>query len=229
MTIFDGFEDFSYFNRNTVLVAVILFIFFHYLTKSIYQSAVLSMSLIYVHYKYVERENERLTSKEVIDSYNDKIDALDNIKLEDYQKEIIKNTFPKSKYIDDYNNLTFRNFLFLNQEFYYYNPQAWIELITHIDKFLEIYNDITIDISKAGILYNSMKDLRDKSVESLVSIKISCPDKRTVIEKINISINELERIMNKYLFDVYVKNEINIKNNGYDNHTVIINPNLFDN
>lgn len=229
MTILDGFEDLSYFNRTTTLVAIILYIFFYYLTKSIYQSAVLTTSVMFIHYKYLEDKNKKLTSKEAIDSYNDKIDVLDDIHLEDYQEEIIKNTFPKSKYINDYDNKTIKNFLFLNQEFYYYNPQSWIEMVKYIDRFLEIYNDITIDISRAGVMYNSMKDMRDKSIECLVSIKINCPDNRKVLEKINKSIDELEKIMNKYLYDVYVKNEINIKNNGYDNHTVIINPNLFDN
>ena len=35
--------------------------------------------------------------------------------------------------------------------------------------------------------------------------------------------------MNKYLFDVYVKNVKYIKQNGLNNQSVIINPNLFDN
>ena len=50
-----------------------------------------------------------------------------------------------------------------------------------------------------------------------------------VLKKINLSINELEQLMNKYLFDVYVKNVKYIKQNGLNNQSVIINPNLFDN
>lgn len=227
MTIFDGFEDLNYFNKSNVLILIILFIFFYYLTTSIYQSIVLSISLLFIHYKYLENEKERLQSEEVIHNFED--NNLDDIDLEPYQNEIVKNTFPKSKYINDYNNKSFENFLFLNQEFYYYNPQVWINIVSNIDKFLEIYEDINIDPSRAGISYNGMKDLRDSCINDLVSIKINCPDNKDVLKKINLSISDLEQLMNKYLFDVYNKNLKHIKQNGLNNHSVIINPNLFDN
>ena len=50
-----------------------------------------------------------------------------------------------------------------------------------------------------------------------------------ILKASNLSINELEQLMNKYLFDVYVKNVKYIKQNGLNNQSVIINPNLFDN
>lgn len=227
MSIFDGFEDINYFDKITVLITIILFIFFYYLTNSIYQSAVLATSVLFIHYKYIENKNKQLLNNSENNFNTD--NYLDDIKLENYQKEIIQNVFPKSKYIHDYHNYTILNFLFLNQEFYYYNPQNWINMIKFIDKFLEIYNDITIDISKAGILYNSMKDLRDNAINELIGIKINAPDNKKVLIKINDSINELEKILNKYLYDVYIKNEIHIKNEGFNNHTVLINPQLFDN
>ena len=227
MTVFDGFEGLHYFNRSNVLILIILFIFFYYITTSIYQSIILSISVLFVHYKYLE-ERQKLQSEEIINQFEER-NNLDNIKLEPYQNEIVKNTFPKSKYINDYNNKSFENFLFLNQEFYYYNPQVWINIISNIDKFLEIYEDVIIDSSRAGISYNQMKDLRDLCVKDLISIKINCPDNKDVLKKINLSINELEQLMNKYLFDVYVKNVKYIKQNGLNNQSVIINPNLFDN
>lgn len=227
MTVFNGFDDLSYFTKFKIIITIILFIVFYYLTSSVYQSIVLAISVMYIHYRY--EENKIKDIKEKVNSHTNHVNELDNINLDEYQEEIIKDVFPKSKYINDYNNKTFLKFLFLNQEFYYYNQQAWIDMVSDIDKFLEIYDDITIDISQAGILYNSMKDKRNDAIENLKSIKINCPDKRTVIEKINRSIDELENIMNKYLYDVYIKNKINIENNGYNNHTTIINPNLFEN
>ena len=228
MTIFDGFEDLHYFNTSNVLILIILFIFFYYITNSIYQSIILSISMLFIHYKYLEDKRQKLQSEEIINQFEER-DNLDDIELEPYQNEIVKNTFPKSKYINDYNNKSFENFLFLNQEFYYYNPQVWINIISNIDKFLEIYEDIIIDSSRAGISYNQMKDLRDLCVKDLISIKINCPDNKDVLKKINLSINDLEQLMNKYLFDVYVKNVKYIKQNGLNNQSVIINPNLFDN
>ena len=205
MTIFDGFEDLHYFNTSNVLILIILFIFFYYITNSIYQSIILSISMLFIHYKYLEDKRQKLQSEEII------------------------NQFEERNNLDDYNNKSFENFLFLNQEFYYYNPQVWINIISNIDKFLEIYEDIIIDSSRAGISYNQMKDLRDLCVKDLISIKINCPDNKDVLKKINLSINELEQLMNKYLFDVYVKNVKYIKQNGLNNQSVIINPNLFDN
>ena len=184
--------------------------------------------MLFVHYKYLEDKRQKLQSEEIINQFEEE-NNLDDIELEPYQNEIVKNTFPKSKYINDYNNKSFENFLFLNQEFYYYNPQVWINIVSNIDKFLEIYEDIIIDSSRAGISYNQMKDLRDLCVKDLISIKINCPDNKDVLKKINLSINELEQLMNKYLFDVYVKNVKYIKQNGLNNQSVIINPNLFDN
>ena len=228
MTVFDGFEDLHYFNRSNVLILIILFIFFYYITTSIYQSIILSISMLFVHHKYLEDKRQKLQSEEIINQFEEE-NNLDDIELEPYQNEIVKNTFPKSKYINDYNNKSFENFLFLNQEFYYYNPQVWINIISNIDKFLEIYEDVIIDSSRAGISYNQMKDLRDLCVKDLISIKINCPDNKDVLKKINLSINDLEQLMNKYLFDVYDKNVKFIKQNGLNNHSVIINPNLFDN
>lgn len=204
MTVFEGFTDLSYFNKVNVLVLIIMYVIFYWFTKSIYQSIILSLSTIFIHYKYLEDHKEEL------------------INLNDY-------TFPKSKYIHDYNNKEFIDFMYLNQEYYYYNKQCWIEMIKCIDRFLEIYEEVKIDHSRAGVLYNSMKDIRDESINSLVSIKINCPDNRIVLDKINNSIITLEKLMNKYLYNVYLINNNYISSNGYNNHTIIINPNHFDN
>ena len=118
MTIFDGFEDLHYFNTSNVLILIILFIFFYYITTSIYQSIILSISVLFIHYKYLEDKRQKLQSEEIINQFEER-NNLDDIELKPYQTEIVKNTFPKSKYINDYNNKSFENFLFLNQEFYY--------------------------------------------------------------------------------------------------------------
>lgn len=222
MTIFDGFDDFSYFNRLTTLVGVVLFIFFLYLTDSIYQSAVLAMSVLLIHYKYIEDKNKMMEDDVFINNYGDKINALDDIKLDKYQKDAIDKSFPKSKYIHDYDNKEFKNFLFLNQEFYYYNQQNFIEMVKCIDKFLEIYEEVRIDIKRSGKNYSKMKMLRDESIEMLNAIKINCPDDRNVLNKINNAVKDLETLMDKYLYDVKIKNDINIKLNGYNNQTVLI-------
>lgn len=228
MTVFDGFDDLSYFNKSNIIILIIIFIIFMYLTESIYQSAILALSIMFIHYRYIEDNNKLLSNPEYIKNYGNKINKLDDLELEPYQEELLKNTFPKSKYIHDYNNKTLKNFMYLNQEFYYYNKQNWIDMVTDIDNFLSIYEDIVIDNSKAGILYQSMKDYKNNALFYLNGIKISCKDKKEVISKINKAVNDLEEILNKYLYDVYIKNELYIKNNGYNTETKLIQPNMLD-
>ena len=228
MTVFDGFDDLSYFNRTNIIILIIIFIIFMYLTESIYQSIILSLSIMYIHYRYILDNNKLLTNPEYIKNYGNKIKNLDNIKLEPYQEELLNKTFPKSKFIHDYNNKTLKNFMYLNQEFYYYNKQNWIDMIASIDNMLSIYEDIVIDNSKAGILYNSMKDYKNNALFYLNGIKISCKDKKEVINKINLAVNNLEEILNKYLYDIYIKNELYIKQNGYNTETKLIQPMILE-
>ena len=95
MTIFDGFEDLHYFNRSNVLILIILFIFFYYITTSIYQSIILSISVLFVHYKYLEDKRQKLQSEEIINQFEEE-NNLDDIELEPYQNEIVK-------YLDKFN------------------------------------------------------------------------------------------------------------------------------
>ena len=228
MTIFDGFEDLTYFNKTNILILIIIYIIFLYLTQSIYQSIILSLSIMFIHYRYIIDTNKLLTTPEYIKNYGNKINKLDDIDLKPYQEELLNTTFPKSKYIHDYNNKTLKNFMYLNQEFYYYNKQNWIDMISSIDNFLSIYEDITIDNSKAGILYNLMNDYKKEALFNLNGIKISCKDKKEILIKINKSLNDLEQILNKYLYDVYIKNELYIKKYGYNTETKLIQPMILD-
>ena len=60
MTVFEGFTDLSYFNKVNVLVLIIMYVIFYWFTKSIYQSIILSLSTIFIHYKYLEDHKEEL-------------------------------------------------------------------------------------------------------------------------------------------------------------------------
>ena len=51
MTVFDGFDDLSYFNKSNIIILIIIFIIFMYLTESIYQSAILALSIMFIHYR----------------------------------------------------------------------------------------------------------------------------------------------------------------------------------
>lgn len=228
MTVFEGFEDLTYFNKKTILIFIIIYIIFYYLTDNIYQSCILALSILYIDYRYNRDNNIQKLDKEYIYNYGDKINALDDLNLDDYQQEIINTSFPKSKYINDYNNKTIKNFIYLNQEFYYYNKQSFIDMVANIDSFLSIYEDIVIDNTQSGKLYNILVSYKKEALLNLRSIKISCPDKKQVIQKINNALIDLEKILNRYLYDVYLKNDNYIKTNGYNTDTQIIQPMMLE-
>jgi hypothetical protein len=148
--------------------------------------------------------------------YNNK--HTDNV---DQEKQII---YPKSKYIE--NNKEFTEFIFSIQEFYYYNQQLFIDMVSAIDNFLSVYDNININNSLAGELYNTMEKQKFIALDSLQHIVIIIPDNRKVIEKLNKSVEILEEMLNNYLNNVYNINKKYIKDNGYHNNTKLINRKL---
>jgi hypothetical protein len=147
--------------------------------------------------------------------YNNKL--VDNV---EYKKQL---NYPKSRYIEENKELT--DFLYSIQEFYNYNPQLYIELVSSIDNVLSIYDYININNALAGSLYNSIEKQKFIALDCLQSIVILIPDDRKVIEKLNKSIKILEEILNRYLYDVYKINNNYIKINGYNIETKLININ----
>lgn len=132
--------------------------------------------------------------------------------------------FPKSKFIEK--NEEIKNFVYFIQDFYYYSPENYIEFISNLDTFLSIYEDILIDDKLAGKFYNLLEKKKFIILHYLDAIKINCPDDRNVIEKVNTNINEMENILNNYLYDVYERNNKYNKQNGFDINTKIIDLNL---
>lgn len=133
------------------------------------------------------------------------------------KKGIIK---PRTEYIEKDPDLV--DYVFSIQEFYEYNPQAYIELLQSIEKFMSIYEYIQYDKTTAGVEYNSLKSQKYIATEALRSIIIKCPDNRKVIEKINKSIERLNEILNRYIYEVRELNKKNIEEEGFNNRTVII-------
>ena len=140
------------------------------------------------------------------------------------EKFIDNELFPKSKFIE--NNNEIKNYIYFIQDFYYYSPENYIALISNLDTFLSIYNEILIDNTLAGKTYNVLEKKKFIILHYLDAIKINCPNDRKVIEKINTNINEMENILNNYIYDVYELNNKYNKQNGYNINTKIINLNL---
>ena len=103
-------------------------------------------------------------------------------------------------------------------EIKYYNPEAYNDCIEYIDAFLETYEIIKIDPSKASYLYDNMIDDKKYILNSLMSVSLRIPYEYNLTDVIN----DMENILNKYLSDVYNIYIKHIDENGYNCTTKLI-------
>ena len=109
------------------------------------------------------------------------------------------------------------NILFI-PEIKYYNPQAYNDCVEYIDAFLETYEIIKIDPSKASYLYDNMIDDKKYILNSLISVSIRIPDEYNLSDVIQ----DMETILDKYILEVYYIYKDYIDKNGYDYTTKLI-------
>ena len=101
----------------------------------------------------------------------------------------------------------------------YYNSQAYNDCVEYVDAFLECYELIKIDPSKAAYLYDNMVDDKKYIMNSVISVSIKMPYEYNLKDVID-NINE---ILDKYLLEVYNIYNDYLDKNGYDITTNIIN------
>jgi hypothetical protein len=107
------------------------------------------------------------------------------------------------------------------QLFYFYNEQAYEEMVTELENFLVLFRSINIDASYGGKFYGLMQDKKSLILNNLRSINIKIPEQYNLKDVLR----DLETILDIYLkkAERLYKNYIHI--NGYDYQTKIINPN----
>ncbi len=129
-----------------------------------------------------------------------------------------KKTSKKIRYIETDNHKRiqkyqdFSDILFNIEGFYYYNPQAYIDLLKYTDLFLEIYELIKIDNHYSTTLYDNLHDLKYEIVNTLISFEITLPKEYNLDD----IITDYSSIMDKYMYSVYEIHENYIKKNGMD-------------
>ena len=103
----------------------------------------------------------------------------------------------------------------------YYNPQAYNDCVEYMDAFLECYELIKIDPSKAAYLYDNMVDDKKYIMNSVISVSIKMPYEYNLTDVVN----NMNDIIDKYLLEVYNIYKDYLDKNGYDITTNIIHPN----
>jgi hypothetical protein len=137
------------------------------------------------------------------------------------KREILKNN-KQTNYIEIHkerikNYKDISKILFI-PEIKYYNPEAYNDCVEYIDAFLENYEIIKIDASKASYLYDNMIDNKKYILNSLMSLSIRIPDEYNLRDVIR----DMENILDDYLYEVYKIYKEYIEINGYDYTTKLI-------
>lgn len=120
---------------------------------------------------------------------------------------------PDSIHIKNNNELL--DFIFSIQDFYYYNPRVFIDMVNSINDFMTIRNENEMSNIYNGYLYSSLLMKKRDALNSLASLAISLPSNRDVDEKLQNALERLEFILNNYLDETYYKYRNNIYKNGY--------------
>jgi hypothetical protein len=112
-------------------------------------------------------------------------------------------------------------FLLKIQLYYYYNEEAYEEMVEELENFLVLFRSVNIDNSYGGVFYDLMIDKKRSILNNLRSIGIKIPNEYNL----NSALNDLEAILDNYLDETYNLYKNYIQKNGYDYTTKMIDKN----
>jgi hypothetical protein len=142
----------------------------------------------------------------------------DEIKINSFQEKAI---LPSPS-----NNIEKRDdvvkFLFSIQDFYVYNPLAYIEMMNSLENFFRIYDETEDHKENSGLNHTILLNHKKDAINSLHSIIYNFPTNAEYTNKLNKSITILNDLLTKYLDKIYEFHKINLYENGYNINTKII-------
>lgn len=140
--------------------------------------------------------------------------------IEDIKNEEIDNIIPHPKLALKYDDIL--DFLFSIQDFYFFNPNSYIDMIDHIDNFFEYFEEVQLNNKLAGLNYQLMEDQKRQALNALQSIIYNFPTDPEYTNKFNQSLNMLSNILDNYLKQIEDQNRKNIFNNGVNIDTKFV-------
>jgi Ca2+/Na+ antiporter len=171
-----------------VLVLIITYIVLYLLKIDLYSITTAIILIIYISYKYITD----LKEKEVIVKKT---------------KEVFKNELPTV--IDKYDDII--NFLYYISDFKQYNEQVYNDFIINLNDFFTVYDDYQIlKPNKQKLMTDILLDTRKKILNDLSLFIYSFNNSPILRGKLDLSIEKLNIILNKYL------NKLNIDINSVD-------------
>lgn len=195
-------------NKNNLFIYGFLFVIvFSFISKfNMTITTIFSIIFAYIIIIYLAKSNKKSKNKKKI--------------LLDKKKEHIR---PREELIEKYDDIV--NFLFTIQDLYIYNPPSYEEMVESIKSFLIIYDE-SIKIPKLAHQNYKIAEIKFfNAINSLHAIILNAKGNLSLDNKINRSFRVLYKILKKYLDEIELTINKDIKYNGYTINTVIIDPN----
>jgi len=136
----------------------------------------------------------------------------------------IKDIRPNPEIISKYHDIV--NFLFSIQDLYVYNPASYEEMVESIKSFFIVYEE-SIKVPELSHQNYSVAELKiNNAVNSLHAIFLSSESDSDLDNKLNRSYRVLYKLLKKYLDEIELNIKKDIKYNGYNNRTVVLDTKL---
>ena len=127
------------------------------------------------------------------------------------------------------------DYLFSIQELYYYNPQAYSEMVQTLEDFYRLEDLVSIGELNFGLYYDLLQDKKRLILNNLQSLIITTPEDKRIDLKLEMACDILEEKLNKTLDKIYYMYKENIHKIGYNSDIKLLSPlspdgsNKFDN
>jgi len=122
---------------------------------------------------------------------------------------------PYKKELFDYVDIT--DFIYSINELYYYNPQAFEDLVDEFVHFIKVYENCKKVPTESHALIDIANIKKHNILNSLHSIIFNIPPSDALDFKLEDSLRIVEYILNKYMEEIYKITQEDLHNSGYTN------------
>jgi hypothetical protein len=198
--IIEKLEAETYFKYMAIGIVTIFFTGLIEINLNIFLALLISAIII------IYLEERRLTEAETLERQHEvKLDTI---------KPIPKKFSPYYDVVD---------FFFSIQDFYAYNPPVYEEIIDNVDNFFTLYENIKKDISVPEQYFKLAENKKQNAINALHSMIFKIIEDKKITNKLDRACKKLDKILGKYLDEMYDISKKDIMKKGYDVSRSLIN------
>ena len=206
--IFDNQNKYYINNSKLFILILIFFIILGFVSRfNINLAIILGFALGYYVFSYVSRatQNHELKKKDMLENK-------------------IKDIRPAPEIISKYEDIV--NFLFSIQDLYVYNPPSYEEMVESIKSFFKVYEESKKIPELSHQNYTIAEGKFNNAVNSLHAIILNSETDLDLNNKIDRAYRVLYKLLKRYLDEIELNIQKDIKYNGYNNRTVVLDTKL---